>query len=155
MNIVFGRVRLLGFSLLAITFVAGALAGAAIDRAVGDEPQASEARQDRRGDDQRGRSWLIDRVEMSDAQRASIDSILELRAQRMRAVWREVEPQLDAISDSARAEIMAVLTPEQRAEYDKLRDRRRRDRNDGRDGDRGDQDRDQAGGDTANKGGDR
>lgn len=155
MNIVFGRVRLLGFSLLAITFVAGALAGAAIDRAVGDEPQASEAQQDRRGDDQRGRSWLIDRVEMSDAQRASIDSILELRAQRMRAVWREVEPQLDAISDSARAEIMDVLTPEQRAEYDKLRDRRRRDRNDGRDGDRGDQDRDQADGDTANKGGDR
>lgn len=152
MNIVFGRVRLLGFGLLGITFLAGALAGAAIDRVVGDEAPPAEARQERRDDDGRRRSYLIDRVEMSDAQRASIDSILELRAQRMRAVWREVEPQLDAISDSARAEIMAVLTPEQRAEYDKLRDRRRRDRNDGS-GDRRDPPKDQAG-DTAGKGGD-
>jgi hypothetical protein len=153
MNIVFGRVRLLGFGLLGITFLAGALAGAAVDRVVGDETPPAEARQDRRDNEGRDRSYLIDRVEMSDAQRASIDSILELRAQRMRAVWREVEPQLDAISDSARAEIMAVLTPEQQAEYDEMRERRRRDRNDGPDGNRGTQDQQEADGDTAKKGG--
>lgn len=149
MNIVFGRVRLLGLSLLAITFVAGALAGAAIDRVVGDEAPQAEARQDRRSDNGRDRSFLIDRVEMSDAQRASIDSILELRAQRMRAVWQEVAPQLDAISDSARAEILAVLTPEQQAQYEELRERRRRDRNDGRDGGGGDPVGDKAHGDSA------
>lgn len=155
MNMVFGRVRLLGFSLLGITFLAGALAGAAIDRVIGEEAPPAEARQDRRDGGSRDRSYLIDRVEMSDAQRASIDSILELRAQRMRAVWREVEPQLDAISDSARAEILAVLTPEQRAQYDELREKRRRDRSDGQDSDAGVQNRDQAEADTPAKGGDR
>ena len=125
---VFERVRLLGFGVLAVTFIAGALAGAAIDRAVVDEDR-DEVRKERRDDeDDRRRSYIIEKVEMSDAQRAAIDSILERRADRMRAVWHEVEPQLDAISDSARSEIMGVLTPEQRAEYEELLDRRRRDR---------------------------
>ncbi|MDX1676169.1 MAG: hypothetical protein R3314_15345 [Longimicrobiales bacterium] len=128
---VFERVRLLGFGLLAVTFVVGALAGAAIDRVVlSDAPE--EVREERRDDGGRDRSYIIDRVEMSDAQRAAIDSILERRADRMRAVWHEVEPRLDAITDSARAEIMAVLTPEQRAEYEakmkRWRDRRGGDR---------------------------
>jgi Spy/CpxP family protein refolding chaperone len=61
---------------------------------------------------------------MSDVQRASIDSILDRRVRRMRAVWEEVSPQLNAITDSARMEIMEVLTPEQQAEYDSMLHRR-------------------------------
>lgn len=125
MNGVFGRMRLVGFGLLAITFVAGALSGAAIDRVLSaDEPERVERDRDRRD---RGRSYIIDRVEMTDEQRAAIDEILEQRAERMRAVWREAEPRLDAITDSARAEIMEVLTPEQRAEYERRLNERRRD----------------------------
>lgn len=123
---VFERVRLLGLGVLAVTFIAGALAGAAIDRVVSEET-GGESRVERR-DDGRERSYIIDRVDMSDAQRSAIDSILDRRVHRMRAVWREVEPQLDAITDSARSEIMQVLTPEQRAEYESMLDRRRGDR---------------------------
>lgn len=135
MSEVFGRARLLGFGILAVAFVAGALSGAAIDRAVSDDDTSREPRQERADDDDDGRSYVIDRVEMTDVQRATIDSILDLRTHRMRAVWREVEPRLDAITDSARYEIMEVLTPEQRAEYENMLDRRRRG------GDRGDEDR--------------
>ena len=138
MSGVFGRVRLLGFGLLAVTFLVGALAGAAIDRAVSDDKPETEAREERRDDDDRGRSYIIDRVEMSDVQRATIDSILERRARRMRAVWREVEPRLDAITDSARSEIMEMLTPEQRAEYEALLKRRRGDRDGGQEDDSAD-----------------
>lgn len=127
------RVRLVGFGLLVVTFLVGALAGVAVDRVARDDGPTAEARDERRDDDDRGRSYIIDRVEMSEVQRAAIDSILERRARRMRAVWREVEPRLDAITDSTRAEIMEVLTPEQQAEYEKLLERRRRDRHGGDD----------------------
>ncbi|MFW6331386.1 MAG: hypothetical protein ACOC3J_06640, partial [Gemmatimonadota bacterium] len=71
-------------------------------------------------------------VEMAPEQRQTIGEILDDRSERMRAVWREVEPRLDAITDSARHEIMDVLTPEQRAEYERMLDRR---------GSKGDRDR--------------
>jgi len=120
---VFERVRLMGFGVLAVTFIAGALAGAAIDRAV-TSPTRAEARQARSQDGERERSYIIDRVDMSDAQRASIDSILDRRVHRMRSVWEEVSPRLNAITDSARIEIMEVLTPEQQEEYDSMLHRR-------------------------------
>ena len=82
-----------------------------------------------------GRSYVIDRVDMETEQRASIDAILERRSERMRAVWQEVEPRLDAITDSARSEIMQVLTPEQRAEYERKLDERRSRRHGSRDAD--------------------
>lgn len=135
---VFGRMRLVGVALLAATFIAGALAGAAVDRVLSADPPQGVERSDERGRDRgrRGgdgdgdgdhrRSYVIERIEMSDAQREAIDGILEERSARMRATWREVEPRLDAITDSARVEIMQVLTPEQRAEYErKLKERRR------------------------------
>lgn len=124
MKEVFSRMRLVGVALLLATFVAGALSGAALDRVLSaDEPDPVEQeREDRR------RSYIIDRVDMEPEQRAAIDAILEERTERMRAVWRQVEPRLDALTDSARVDIMDVLKPEQRAEYERMleahRDRR-------------------------------
>lgn len=127
MMALFGRMRLMGVALLAAVFVAGALAGAAVDRVLSaDEPDRVE--RDRDGD--RGRSYIIEQVQMSEEQRNTIHLILEDRSERMRGVWREVEPRMGAITDSARMEIMEVLTPEQRAEYErKLEEsRKKRDR---------------------------
>lgn len=123
----FGRMRLMGVALLAVAFVAGALSGAAVERVLNaDEPERVERDRDRDDDDERRSSHVIDRIEMNDEQRSTIDGILDRRSERMRAVWREVEPQLDAITDSARVEIKDVLTPEQLAEYEqKLRERRK------------------------------
>ena len=124
MMAMFGRMRILGVGLLAATFIAGALSGAALDRVLNAEETGGS---DRGGDrDDRRRAYIIDRVEMSDDQRSAIDAILEERSERMRAVWREVEPRMDAITDSARFEIMQVLTPEQRARYESELEARRR-----------------------------
>lgn len=123
---VFARTRLLGVGLLALTFVAGALSGAAIDRALGaEEAEAAPARQGRDRDRDRERSYVIDKVDMSADQRSSIDSILDRRTDRMRAIWQTVEPRMEAVTDSARVEIMDVLTPEQRDRYQQLLDERR------------------------------
>lgn len=125
---VFGRTRLVGVGLLLAAFVAGALSGAAVDRVLSaEEPERVERERGHDDDHDDRRSYVIDRVEMSEEQRSAIDAILEERTERMRAVWREAEPRLDAITDSARAEIMQVLTPEQRAKYErKLQERRKR-----------------------------
>ena len=120
-----GRTRLIGFGLLVATFLVGALTGAAVDRVLSAEEPNGKARAEREEGERR--SYVIDRVDMSPEQRASIDAILERRSERMRAVWHEAEPRLDAITDSARADIMEVLTPEQRAQYEqKLEERRAR-----------------------------
>lgn len=134
MRAVLDRMRLLGVGILAVAFIAGALSGAAVDRVMSaDEPERTERTRDRDGDRNGDRGhYIIDRVEMADEQRAEIDQILEQRAHRMRAVWREVEPRLDAITDSARTEIMQVLTPEQRAEYERMLEARRKGRRDRR-----------------------
>lgn len=122
------RPRLVGFGLLAVTFVVGALAGAAVDRVLAVPPPPPPTQESTEAENDEGRRYIIDRVEMSEAQRASIDSILEQRSLRMRAVWNEVEPRMDAITDSARADIMGVLDAEQRAEYEALLERRRQER---------------------------
>jgi hypothetical protein len=108
-----GRTRLIGFALIVVTFLVGGLAGAAFDRVLTAE---SVRRDVPRTDERRGH--IIDEVEMRPDQRAAIDVILERRSERMKAAWSEISPRLEAITDSARLEIMAILTPEQRAEYE-------------------------------------
>lgn len=131
-----GRPRLLGFALLAVTFIAGALAGAAVDRVlVAEGGERAERERDREGG---RRAYVIDQVEMTADQRSDIDAILEQRAERMQSVWREASPRLEAITDSARLEIMQVLTPEQRAEYERRLDEREKAREARRQRDEGD-----------------
>jgi Spy/CpxP family protein refolding chaperone len=113
-----GRMRFLGFALIVVTFVVGGLAGAAFDRILTGETVRREAPRSEQ------RAHVIDQVEMTEAQRATIDAILERRSERMKAAWAEIE----AITDSARLEIMEVLTPEQRAEYQERLEARIRER---------------------------
>ncbi|HSH45208.1 MAG TPA: hypothetical protein VK966_05105 [Longimicrobiales bacterium] len=138
-----GGTRLLGFGLLVATFLVGALAGAAVDRVLSAEDGASA----RTEEAEERRSYVIDEVDMSAEQRATIDAILERRSDRMRAIWRESAPRLSAITDSARSEIMDVLTPEQRAEYERRLEKRRErrdDRDDRREDGKKDEDVDEA-----------
>jgi Spy/CpxP family protein refolding chaperone len=108
-----GRTRLVGFALIAVTFLVGGLAGAAFERVLSAEAIRRDAP---KAEERRGH--VIDQVDMRPEQRAAIDAILERRSERMRAVGWEIAPRLEAITDSARMEIMSVLTAEQRADYE-------------------------------------
>jgi uncharacterized membrane protein len=108
-----GRTRLMGVTIIVVTFLVGGLAGAAFDRVLTAESVRRDAPRD-----QERRGHIIDQVEMEPQQRAAIDLILERRSERMKAAWSEISPRLEAITDSARLEIMAVLTASQRAEYE-------------------------------------
>ena len=77
--------------------------------------------------DQR-RHWarVSDRLALTPGQRASVDSILTIRARQLEAARAQVEPTMSSIMASARSQIDSVLTPDQRAKLQELRRQRTR-----------------------------
>ena len=110
--------RWIGTALLMVTFVAGALGGAAVERVLraDDAPRVAQPREMRGGPGPR--RLLMDdafakELEITDAQRSQIKLILDMRDVHAKHVWDEVEPRLKAVGDTTRAEIAKVLSPEQ------------------------------------------
>ena len=122
---------------LGLVFVSGALVGRAWDERTAEarpveeaSDSASESSQgEARGERRRGR--MYEQVGLDDAQHVVIDSIVvhfrsDLRT--LQAAYREryqeqrglYEQEYDALLDSVRGAIKAVMNPEQRAQYDSL-----------------------------------
>jgi Spy/CpxP family protein refolding chaperone len=121
------KARLLGFALLVATFAIGAFAGAATDRVLTARAPAQAAREEgRERSRDRDRISTLEQLELTPEQRVRIDSVLERGRRKTQAFWDQHGPTLRAIVDSTRAEIRGLLTPEQRAEYDRLRAEHRR-----------------------------
>ncbi len=104
--------RLAALALL-LVFLAGAGTGWGVAR-FGDPGRA-------RGRGARG--MLLDggpiaQYGLSAAQRGRIDSVLEARRGEIDGFWRGPGRSLRVILDSTRADVRAVLTPEQRARFD-------------------------------------
>lgn len=132
-----GGARALGLVVLAVTFVAGAIAATAIGQVLHADPASRTEAVTADGCDEK-RGHLLDRLDLTEDQRTRIDRILERRRGQIDRFWSEAGPTLNAITDSTRAEIRAVLTPEQRELHDRLRRERKaartsgsRDRDDG------------------------
>jgi|SRR6266508_3137344 len=100
-------------------FVAGAAIGFAADRAV---------RHDRPG--RHGSRSPLDHLsrelDLTPTQRAAFDTILEEKQKQIRQLFAPIRPQMDslmalskAIGDSTHEQLRHVLTPEQRAKFDK------------------------------------
>jgi hypothetical protein len=69
--------------------------------------------------DQRAmRTQLHDALGLDGRQRAVVDSILDRRNQRLETLLAPIKPRLDAVKDSARAQIRLHLDPEQQARWD-------------------------------------
>ena len=101
-----------------LAFVAGFVAGAAVDRVMlhrwgmGMPPRfASEAMVNR----------LDRRLDLTDAQRTRIESILDRHHQRIGAMWSKVRPVMRAEIETTNEEIARVLTPAQRQKFERLR----------------------------------
>jgi Spy/CpxP family protein refolding chaperone len=63
---------------------------------------------------------LHDRLGLSDAQRDSLRMLVRAQRPAMRTLMAPLQPQMDSMRTTLRAEIRAVLTPEQRLRYDSL-----------------------------------
>lgn len=121
-----GRNRLLGVTMLAITFAVGGLAGAALTRVV--EAQQAEARPVAGSEDgacETKKTSILDQLGLSAEQRSRIDEILAERRIQTEAFWDSAGPTLQGIMAETRQEVRAVLDTSQRAEYDRIREERR------------------------------
>lgn len=71
---------------------------------------------------------LKDRLGLTDVQRDSIRVIMRSHRGEMEALIQPVRPQMDSVRAVVRAQVRAVLTPAQQAQYDSLGARERAER---------------------------
>lgn len=123
------RLRFMGGAALLLVLVAGGLSGAAINRAVTSRAPAVRERDEcarfRQDNRRRGGHGYFEYLDLSAEQRERMDAVLEDRKTQLDEFWRENRARMDAIVDGARVELMSILTPEQRAQYDARLERRR------------------------------
>ncbi|MGH7481867.1 MAG: hypothetical protein ACRELV_06895, partial [Longimicrobiales bacterium] len=100
----------------AVLFV-GVLAGIALEEVVDDWDWIERLEGEDDADDLD--EAILDDLDLTPAQATQIDVILEAREDRIEEYWRRRLPEIGAIVDSTRAQIRAVLTPDQRREYDR------------------------------------
>lgn len=86
---------------------------------------------DRLWDHEKARHWvgrqrMYEDLALTPAQRAQMDSLLDARNCQIDAVMAPVRPQLDSIRKGATAQMMQMLTPEQRARLEARREEMQR-----------------------------
>lgn len=96
-------------------FVTGGALGAAVDRTVvRNAPtrnlSAAEERKAMRDD-------VARRLQLTPAQRTAVDSILDDRNRKQRALMQPLDASMQAVRDSARQAIVALLTPDQQGRF--------------------------------------
>ncbi len=110
------KTKLVAVAVILVTFVAGLAAGvfaAHMHILYGGPgaarfPHAMVNRLDRR-------------LDLTDAQRKQVEEIINRRHANIHTMWATVRPQVRAEVERANDEIARVLTPEQRARFEKMR----------------------------------
>jgi Spy/CpxP family protein refolding chaperone len=123
----------MGGAVLVLAFTAGGLGGAALERVRSTrEPamQVAEERSQATGEIdcdryRQRRRGPFGALGLTDEQAAQIDRIFEEQRTRMDAFWAEAGPRMNTVLDETRAEVRAVLSDEQNAEYERNRAARR------------------------------
>ncbi len=120
------RSRLAAWGLSLLLFVAGAAAGAALDRLVLSRGDRGPPRGPPAPEEMAAR--LTDDLDLDAAQARAVREILEARWKAMGAVFARLDPEAEAIRRDADARIRALLGPAQRERFDRRvaeHDRRR------------------------------
>ena len=107
------RARGIAAVLLVLTFSVGALAGMALEEGLGldwfdflDEDEDAPGR-------------VLEGLGLSAEQRESADAILDRQEDRLEEYWEGRVPEIRAILDESYAEMRAILSTEQRVEFDR------------------------------------
>jgi hypothetical protein len=116
--------------LLLVVFLAGGAAGWLLEDVVDDihwpGRQGEASTPDRSDEDEPfdddDEEDFLESLGLSRAQLDSVDQLLEQREDRLEDYWRSRLPDLQVLVDSSRQEVRALLTPEQRAAYDRWLD---------------------------------
>jgi Spy/CpxP family protein refolding chaperone len=114
------RSKWLALVLLIGVFIAGGAIGVAADRAI-------EHRHGHHGPPGSQLDRMARELDLTAAQRAQFDTILEKRRTQMRTLFAPIRPQMDSlmalgkvIGDSTHQQLRRILNPDQQAKFDKL-----------------------------------
>jgi Spy/CpxP family protein refolding chaperone len=107
------RARVVAGLLLALTFATGGLAGMAVEEALGLD-WFDFLDEDTRRDDR-----LLRGIRLSGEQREEVERILDRQEDRLEEYWAARLPEMQAVADASYDEVRGVLTPEQRAVFDR------------------------------------
>src|SRR5262249_29499234 len=110
------RARLRALLLLTVVLVVGMLLGAAEERYRGQRASTTPAPS---SPGTHAYPGALGRMDLTAAQRAAIDSLIERERPRNEAIMQRVLPELRVEADSLRAAVRAVLTPEQQRVFDR------------------------------------
>ena len=105
---------------LLLVFAAGLWAGALVEDIadeIGRPLFAARGHDD--DDDDISEEDLLDDLSLSREQRAAIERVFDSREDRLESYWESRLPELETLIDSSRDEIRTILTPDQRAIYDR------------------------------------
>lgn len=115
--------------LLLATFTGGALAGGAAV-AVADRGEARRDHKQHRHDSEDHLEFMTRRLDLTPAQRDSVQAILGRYKPRMDSIWRQIGPRFETIKDSISNDIRRQLTPEQQTRYTEIIERFEKERRD-------------------------
>ena len=93
-------------------FVVGGALGFTADRVWGRDATCRDPRS--------SRELLYERLDLTSGQRASWDSILDDRHRQFDSLFKPIKPQMDSIRSRGRAQIRALLTPEQLERFEAI-----------------------------------
>jgi chromatin segregation and condensation protein Rec8/ScpA/Scc1 (kleisin family) len=121
------RPRLLAVLALLLAAVGGFALGIAFDRATWESRRLgflARGTAFRPPPNRHPRSELLDRLDaklnLTGDQRLRVDSVLARRESEMRALRDQVRPRFDSIAGRTRADLVRILTPEQRVRLEAL-----------------------------------
>ncbi len=123
--------RLRAGIIIGVIALCSALAGAAVERSVIQKvivprrpPPAPGTGRFTPEADTRRRSDMLDRMtkdlELTPAQRAGIDSVMQHSDSLLHGIRLEIQPRLEQVLASSRSAIDSRLAPEQRVKYEKM-----------------------------------
>ena len=125
-----------GYALMFLlgAFITGGALGFSADRVIGGDRDRDHRSAGRGGGGGGYRQRMAAELDLTAAQQASIDSLLDQKHRQIMTLYRPVQPQLDSlalaarvISDSTHAQIKRLLAPAQQEKLDKMRAASRRD----------------------------
>lgn len=114
-------------AVLGLVLLAGVALGVAMDRTMFSQEaiNAADPSSSTTQSAEPPNEWVIDRLDLSDAQRASVDSVVTHYGIQMSAFQKEFRPRYRAIVDSTTRALKALLDPDQQVRYDSLERRSR------------------------------
>jgi Spy/CpxP family protein refolding chaperone len=115
--------------LLMATFAGGALAGGAAI-AVADRGDVRRNHRPHRHNAEDHLQFMTRQLDLTPAQRDSVQAILGRYKPKMDSIWRQVGPWFETIKDSISNDIRRQLTPEQQTRYSEMLQRFAQERQD-------------------------